>query len=91
MRVLTISSDAQNTKKDMGFMHDFAKKQRFLEINPKSPLIEGLLHRVKQLPQEAEEADETDREAELELNEVTAILIDGALIRSGFDIPDTNL
>jgi heat shock protein beta len=31
-------------------MHDFARKQRVLEVNPQSPLIEGLLKRVKALP-----------------------------------------
>ena len=33
--------DAQN-RKDNNIMHDFAKRQRMLEINPKSPLIEGV-------------------------------------------------
>src|ERR1700761_3098896 len=71
----------------MDFMHEFAKKQKFLEINPYSPLIEGLLRRVKQLP---DEGDERDLEAEAELKEVTSILIDGALIRSGFDVSDSH-
>ena len=71
----------------MDFMHEYAKKQKFLEINPYSPLIEGLLRRVKQLP---DEGDERDLEAEAELKEVTSILIDGALIRSGFDVSDSH-
>lgn len=33
--------DAQN-RKENNVMHDFAKRQRMLEINPKSPLIEGV-------------------------------------------------
>lgn len=69
-------------------MHDYAKKQKFLEINPYSPLIEGLLRRVQQLPDEEEDQD---LEAEAELREVTSILIDGALVRSGFDVSDSNL
>ncbi|KAJ7129695.1 Hsp90 protein-domain-containing protein [Mycena epipterygia] len=69
-------------------MHEFAKKAKVLEINPRSPLIEGLLRRVEQLP-EADE--EPDTEAELELNEVASILIDGALVRSGFEVPDSNI
>jgi len=69
-------------------MHEFAKKAKVLEINPRSPLIEGLLRRVEQLP-EADE--EPDTEAELELNEVASILIDGALVRSGFEVPDSNM
>lgn len=68
-------------------MHDFAKKQKILEINPRSPLIEGLLKRVKQLPAEEEERD---LDAEDELKEVTTVLIDGAMVRSGFDVKDSN-
>ena len=68
-------------------MHEYAKKQRLLEINPKSPLIEGLLHRVEQLPSEEEGKD---LEAEDELREVTSILIDGALVRSGFEVEDSH-
>jgi len=80
--------NAQNSKKTNDFMHDFAKKQKFLEINPSSPLIEGLLRRVKRLPADDEEPDV---EAEAELKEVASILIDGALIRSGFDVKDSHL
>ncbi|PSS05372.1 hypothetical protein PHLCEN_2v3861 [Hermanssonia centrifuga] len=69
------------------FMHEYAKKMKLLEINPRSPLIEGLLKRVEQLPSEEEERD---LEAEDELREVTSVLIDGALVRSGFGVPDSN-
>jgi len=82
--------NAQNTKKSMQFMHEFAKKQRVLEINPYSPLIQGLLRRVNQLAFDDEDR-EADTEAEGELQEVTSILIDGALVRSGFDVSDSNL
>ena len=68
-------------------MHEFAKKQKLLEINPRSPLIEGLLKRVKQLPTEEEERD---LDAEDELKEVTSVLIDGAMVRSGFGVNDSN-
>lgn len=68
-------------------MHDYAKKMKLLEINPRSPLIEGLLKRVEQLPAEEEERD---LEAEDELREVAAVLIDGALVRSGFGVTDSN-
>ncbi|SJL01979.1 uncharacterized protein ARMOST_05303 [Armillaria ostoyae] len=70
-----------------GVMHEFAMKAKLLEINPRSPLIEGLLRKVEALP---EDEEEKDLEAEEELKEVTSILIDGALIRSGFEVPDTN-
>ena len=66
---------------------EFARKQKVLEINPKSPLIEGLLRRVSNLPTDS---DEIDIEEELELKEVASILIDSALVRSGFDVADPN-
>jgi len=68
-------------------MRDFAKKQRILEINAKSPLIQGLLRRVEQLPSEEESRDP---EIEEELKEAASVLIDGALVRSGFGVPDSN-
>ncbi|TFK87065.1 heat shock protein Hsp90 [Polyporus arcularius HHB13444] len=81
---LISSSHAQVNHKHMW---DFAKKQKVLEINPRSPLIEGLLHRIEQLPAEAEERD---IEAEDELREVATVLVDGALVRSGFAVTDSN-
>lgn len=71
------------------FMHEIAMKAKLLEINPRSPLIEGLLKRVEAINFEEEE-ELRDLAAEAELAEVTSILIDGALIRSGFDVKDTN-
>ena len=68
-------------------MHEFVKLQKVLELNPRSPLIEGLLRRVEQLPAEDEEPD---TESEEELKEVASILIDGALVRSGFEVTDTD-
>jgi len=64
---------------------EFLKKQRILEINPKSPLIEGLLARVEDLASE-----EKNLEVEMELKEVASVLIDGALVRSGFQAHDPN-
>jgi HSP90 family molecular chaperone len=72
---------------DNSAMFEFAKRQKVLELNPRSPLIEGLLRRVEQLPGEEEERD---LEAEDELREVAAVLIDGALVRSGFEVPDSD-
>jgi heat shock protein beta len=71
----------------MAIMQEYTKRQKVLEINPKSPLIEGMLKRVMRL---TEDEDEQDSESESELQEVAAILIDGALVRSGFDVPDSN-
>ena len=78
------SSHAQVNHKHMW---EFAKKQKVLEINPRSPLIEGLLRRIERLPTEEEERD---LEAEDELREVATVLVDGALVRSGFAVTDSN-
>ncbi|PPQ69873.1 hypothetical protein CVT24_003208 [Panaeolus cyanescens] len=79
---------ASNAKSNQGgILHEYALKAKLLEINPHSPLIEGLLRRVNDLPTDE---DDRDVEAEDELKEVASILIDGALIRSGFDVADTN-
>jgi len=67
---------------------DWQKTMKTLEINPKSPLIEGLLRRVEQLPENESEADE---ETLAELQEVVSILIDSSLVRSGFEVADPNV
>jgi len=86
--VLSDRPGASNAKGNRGgALRDYAMKAKLLEINPRSPLIEGLLHRVKDLP--TAEA-ERDLDAEEELREVTSILIDGALVRSGFGVTDSN-
>jgi len=78
---------ASNAKGNRGLLHDYAMKAKILEINPRSPLIGGLLRRVEDLPIGE---DERGLDAEEELKEVTSILIDGALVRSGFGVPDSN-
>jgi len=75
------------SNKDNDPMFEFARRQKVLELNPRSPLIEGLLRRVEKLQ---EEDVEHDPEAEENLKEVATILIDGALVRSGFDVPDSD-
>ncbi|KAH7105571.1 heat shock protein Hsp90 [Auriculariales sp. MPI-PUGE-AT-0066] len=78
---------AQTQRKDQP-NQDWMKTMKTLEINPKSPLIEGLLRRVEQLPEDSSEADSETTD---ELNEVVTILIDSALVRSGFEVADPNL
>ena len=83
--VITLSliapfAGTSNSKNDM--LHDFALKAKVLEINPYSPLIQGL---ARQLEIYNEEKDE---ELLAKMKEVTSFLLDGALIRSGFDVPD---
>ncbi|GMK55180.1 hypothetical protein CspeluHIS016_0202360 [Cutaneotrichosporon spelunceum] len=58
---------------------------RVLEINPKSPLMEGFLSRVIELP----EAEDGESAEELEMRELAQVLFDTALVRSGFDVADT--
>ncbi|KAF8639823.1 hypothetical protein AX17_001079 [Amanita inopinata Kibby_2008] len=80
--------NAINSKANQGgALHDYALKAKVLEINPRSPLIEGLLQRIESLPTEPEQKD---LEAEEELKEVTSILIDSALVRSGFEVQNAN-
>lgn len=81
------SSAGQSQRNNQGPMHEYAMKAKRLEINPRSPLINGILRRVNQLPSEEENRD---IEAEEELKEVTSILIDGALVRSGFEVTDSH-
>ncbi|KIK06721.1 hypothetical protein K443DRAFT_2857 [Laccaria amethystina LaAM-08-1] len=69
-----------------GLMGELANAKT-LEINPRSPLIVGLLRRVEDLPTQE---DEKDLEAEEEVHEIASILIDGALVRSGFEVPDSH-
>ncbi|TRM67574.1 Hsp90 protein-domain-containing protein [Schizophyllum amplum] len=79
-----MSAQSSNSK-DKDPMLELALKAKTLEINPRSPLIEGLLRRVEAL------GDDPDADDEEELQEVASILIDGALVRSGFDVPDSNM
>ncbi|KZT55288.1 heat shock protein Hsp90, partial [Calocera cornea HHB12733] len=89
----------QRTAKDAAqdWMSEYARKQRSLEINPKSPLIEGMLRVVEGLDLDedlpSDESGASAREitqAEFELKEVAQILLDGALVRSGFEVTDPN-
>lgn len=77
----------QNSDDGNEYLKKFAKTQKLLEINPRSPLMEGLLRRVEQLPSEEEGED---LEAEEELKEAVSILIDSALVRSGYGVTDSN-
>ncbi|KAF7980963.1 hypothetical protein HWV62_36213 [Athelia sp. TMB] len=77
----------QNTDGGNDYLKNFARSQKLLEINPRSPLMEGLLRRVEQLPTEEEGRD---LDAEEELKEAVSILIDSALVRSGYGVTDSN-
>ena len=88
-RMMQNGRKAQDKNDPSRMMQEYYARQKTLEINPRSPLIEGLLKRVERL---AEEDDEDIKKAdEEELKEVAAVLIDGALVRSGFEVWDSNL
>lgn len=78
---------AQNQQKGAdgsNFMLDFIKKaKKTFEINPKHPLIQGLLTKIEELGEE-------DSSATDELKHVVRVLWDTSLVRSGFTVPDTN-
>jgi heat shock protein beta len=79
-RLMAAQGDEQNPMFDM-----LKKMPRVLEINPKSPLITGLLSRVLDLG----ERDGEDMSAdEAELAETARILFDTTLVRSGFEVED---
>lgn len=62
-------------------MLEFAKSQkRVLEINPHSPLIQGLLDEVSEI--------ENDEEKEKTLRETVETLLDVTFVRSGFPVED---
>ncbi|KAK4686199.1 molecular chaperone HtpG, partial [Tremellales sp. Uapishka_1] len=58
---------------------------KVLEINPKSPLIEGLLERVLELPLDEGQSDSYEA---VELRETVRVLFDTTLVRSGFNVAD---
>jgi hypothetical protein len=76
-------------------MFDMMKRlPKVLEINPKSPLIEGLLERVLDLPGVSEEDGDADQGQDQisadaqELSELVKVLLDTTLVRSGFAVSD---
>jgi heat shock protein beta len=88
-RLMLAQNQGVPNKDGQMHMHEWARKQRALEINPRSPLIEGLLRKVIKL-NDVEEGEERDPELALEVKEITTMLLDAALVRSGFDVQDSN-
>ncbi|WWC65635.1 uncharacterized protein I303_108255 [Kwoniella dejecticola CBS 10117] len=86
-RIMSAQTDSQ----DDPMFNMMKNLPKVLEINPKSPLIEGLLERVLDLPQvEEDEDDDVKRtsEEEEELRETVRVLFDTSLVRSGFSVAD---
>lgn len=59
-------------------------QKKTLEINPRAPLIEGLLEKVDDLDGDYESSEAA------ELGETVNVLWHTALVKSGFSIPDPN-
>ncbi|KAK8849475.1 hypothetical protein IAR55_004808 [Kwoniella newhampshirensis] len=85
-RIMAAQADAQ----DDPMFQMMKNLPKVLEINPKSPLIEGLLERVLDLPGGDDEDDEGLRESEEEeeLKQTVRVLFDTTLVRSGFSVAD---
>jgi heat shock protein beta len=85
-----------NAREDDPMLPMMKQMPKILEINPQSPLIEGLLERVYDLPQSDDVYDDEDADVavvsdeEKELRETVQVLVDTAMIRSGFMVSDTN-
>jgi heat shock protein beta len=78
-RIMAAQAEAENDP-----MYDMMKNlPKVLEINPKSPLIEGMLDRVLDM-REGGAAEMEDRE----LSETVKVLFDTTLVRSGFSVAD---
>lgn len=87
-RIMAAQADAENDP-----MFEMMKNlPKVLEINPKSPLIEGLLERVLDLPGAAGGEDEEepvlDDDESAELKETVRVLFDTTMVRSGFSVAD---
>nr|ODN91222.1 cation-transporting ATPase [Cryptococcus depauperatus CBS 7841] len=86
-RILSAQADAH----DDPMFQAMKNLPKVLEINPKSPLIEGLLEKVLDLPvvdDDEEEVRLKTNEGEAELKETVQVLLDTTLVRSGFSVAD---
>lgn len=85
-KIMAAQADAENDPM-FQMMKNLPKN---LEINPKSPLIEGLLEKVLDLNVgEHDEGDDApDSPEAAELRETVQVLVDTTLVRSGFSVAD---
>lgn len=78
-RIMAAQAEAENDP-----MYDMMKNlPKVLEINPKSPLIEGMLDKVLELPEDDHESVDAQQ-----LKETVRVLFDTTLVRSGFSVAD---
>ena len=73
---------AQAGAEDDPMLNMMKNLPKVLEINPKSPLMEGLLERVLDLSEDEDSANAND------LQETVQVLVDTTLVRSGFSVAD---
>ena len=59
----------QKDSSQQAIVAEWARKQRVLEINPKSPLIQGMLSKIALL-NDVQEGEEKDADLEQEMREV---------------------
>lgn len=91
-KIMSAQADAENDPM-FKMMKNLPKN---LEINPKSPLIEGLLERVLDLElggqqddsEEDKDQDQADSPEIVELRETIKVLVDTTMVRSGFTVAD---
>ncbi|KAI9632990.1 putative cation-transporting ATPase [Dioszegia hungarica] len=86
-KIMSAQADAENDPM-FKMMKNLPKN---LEINPKSPLIEGLLEKILDLDlaRDEEEGAEVEEGPEVvELRETVKVLVDTTLVRSGFTVAD---
>lgn len=85
-KIMSAQADAENDPM-FQMMKNLPKN---LEINPKSPLIEGLLEKVLDLDLGNNDEEDTETSpGEAELKETVQVLVDTTLVRSGFSVADT--
>lgn len=81
LRVLASQAKSEHTP----MINALKNQKKVLELNPKSPLVEGLLERLYDLS----EMDEEDAEnAGADVRNAVRILIDTTMVRSGYPLED---
>ncbi len=79
---------AANVREDDPMYKMMMSAPKILEINPKSPLIEGLLERVMDLP--PADGDSDPSADEQDLADLVQVLFDTTAVKSGYTVADTN-
>lgn len=82
---------AQARSDDDAMLRMMMNQPKILEINPKAPLIEGLLDRVLEVyGGDEDEDEELKNEHDIQLQETARVLFETTMVKSGFGIEDKN-